>query len=109
FTNTHTVNYDLLTATGQPDNYSLSLHDALPIWAGACCATNATISSYTFGYSTWKERSSSSHFMVFRPRRWELEDRSFQVLYPKVDRKSTRLNSSHVSNSYAVFCLNKIK
>src|SRR5699024_11813025 len=25
------------------------------------------------------------------------------------DRKSTRLNSSHVSNSYAVFCLNKTK
>src|SRR5699024_12594903 len=24
------------------------------------------------------------------------------------DRKSTRLNCSHVSNSYAVFCLNKI-
>src|SRR5699024_11271720 len=26
-------------------------------------------------------------------------------LEPKKDRKSTRLNSSHVSNSYAVFCL----
>src|SRR5699024_12513670 len=26
---------------------------------------------------------------------------------PKLDRKSTRLNSSHVSNSYAVFCLKK--
>src|SRR5699024_12796460 len=26
----------------------------------------------------------------------------------KVDRKSTRLNSSHVSSSYAVFCLKKI-
>src|SRR5699024_2486097 len=26
-----------------------------------------------------------------------------------VDRKSTRLNSSHVSNSYAVFCLKKKK
>src|SRR6266496_5325799 len=25
------------------------------------------------------------------------------------DRKSTRLNSSHVENSYAVFCLNKNK
>src|SRR5207249_9093771 len=25
----------------------------------------------------------------------------------RVDRKSTRLNSSHVSNSYAVFCLKK--
>src|SRR5690606_1793637 len=27
----------------------------------------------------------------------------------RVDRKSTRLNSSHVKISYAVFCLNKIK
>src|SRR5439155_13885503 len=26
---------------------------------------------------------------------------------PRVDRKSTRLNSSHVANSYAVFCLKK--
>src|SRR5690606_26851749 len=26
---------------------------------------------------------------------------------PKTDRKSTRLNSSHVKTSYAVFCLNK--
>src|SRR5699024_6972094 len=29
------------------------------------------------------------------------------VGYPGVDRKSTRLNSSHVSISYAVFCLKK--
>src|SRR5699024_12593475 len=29
------------------------------------------------------------------------------VADPPVDRKSTRLNSSHVSISYAVFCLNK--
>src|SRR5699024_12550166 len=28
--------------------------------------------------------------------------------YPSTDRKSTRLNSSHVSISYAVFCLKKI-
>src|SRR5690625_6072638 len=27
--------------------------------------------------------------------------------YPTVDRKSTRLNSSHVAISYAVFCLKK--
>ena len=26
---------------------------------------------------------------------------------PKLDRKSTRLNSSHITNSYAVFCLKK--
>src|SRR5690625_6123039 len=29
------------------------------------------------------------------------------VLAPKEDRKSTRLNSSHVAISYAVFCLKK--
>src|SRR5690242_21463731 len=29
--------------------------------------------------------------------------------HPKVDRKSTRLNSSHMSISYAVFCLKKKK
>src|SRR5690625_5536318 len=30
-----------------------------------------------------------------------------RVLIPFVDRKSTRLNSSHVAISYAVFCFNK--
>src|SRR5690606_39899892 len=29
--------------------------------------------------------------------------------YPRLDRKSTRLNSSHVKISYAVFCLKKKK
>src|SRR5690625_6617993 len=29
------------------------------------------------------------------------------VLNDSIDRKSTRLNSSHVATSYAVFCLNK--
>src|SRR5699024_11347061 len=31
------------------------------------------------------------------------------ALLPYVDRKSTRLNSSHVSISYAVFCLKEIE
>src|SRR5437870_10384588 len=30
-------------------------------------------------------------------------------LTPRIDRKSTRLNSSHVAISYAVFCLKKKK
>src|SRR5690625_1946780 len=34
-----------------------------------------------------------------------IESQSGQVLFK--DRKSTRLNSSHVANSYAVFCLKK--
>src|SRR5437868_12705800 len=32
---------------------------------------------------------------------------SSEPTYPAKDRKSTRLNSSHVSISYAVFCLKK--
>src|SRR5699024_11992721 len=37
----------------------------------------------------------------------KLEDRHWKTI--KTDRKSTRLNSSHVSISYAVFCLKKKK
>src|SRR5207249_8609711 len=37
----------------------------------------------------------------------ELVDRLAQVQVAGEDRKSTRLNSSHVSISYAVFCLKK--
>src|SRR5690625_4136623 len=35
------------------------------------------------------------------------EVRRCAYLYPALDRKSTRLNSSHVAISYAVFCLKK--
>src|SRR5690606_41460665 len=36
-------------------------------------------------------------------------DRAGETLLPEGDRKSTRLNSSHVKISYAVFCLKKKK
>src|SRR5690349_22435850 len=35
--------------------------------------------------------------------------RSFDKVFKQLDRKSTRLNSSHVEISYAVFCLKKKK
>src|SRR6266513_5515171 len=57
--------------------YTLSLHDALPIWS-------------TERRSRWRTYCTASASPATRP-----------------DRKSTRLNSSHVSNSYAVFCLKK--
>src|SRR5690554_7959243 len=37
------------------------------------------------------------------------EQNAFNVTGEKADRKSTRLNSSHVRISYAVFCLKKKK
>src|SRR5699024_11881840 len=36
-----------------------------------------------------------------------LTGEAYSAQYKKVDRKSTRLNSSHVSISYAVFCWKK--
>src|SRR5256885_1426493 len=42
----------------------------------------------------------------FRPRD---TDRAHRELVPRRDRKSTRLNSSHLVISYAVFCLKKKK
>src|SRR4051812_49881921 len=53
---------------------------------------------------------------LFRSERWrllvEIENQRVRLLRPadsKRDRKSTRLNSSHMSISYAVFCLKKKK
>src|SRR5699024_11915226 len=62
--------------------YTLSLHDALPI-------------------SRWLYQLDPQHqaaaYAIAR------------YLFHNKDRKSTRLNSSHVSISYAVFCLKKKK
>src|SRR6266576_1215686 len=61
--------------------YTLSLHDALPISrAGRGVASASTIRS--------------AHLMA-----------STNIFCSSGDRKSTRLNSSHVEISYAVFCL----
>src|SRR5437660_9502699 len=40
-------------------------------------------------------------------RRWEIHLRLLRPCHLREDRKSTRLNSSHVAISYAVFCLKK--
>src|SRR5690349_23936992 len=72
--------------------YTLSLHDALPIYT----ASRAKASSCSFRCAT-AERL-----------RWRRRHEPFIVrAMERRDRKSTRLNSSHVENSYAVFCLKK--
>src|SRR5438067_12288466 len=76
--------------TATTEIYTLSLHDALPI------SRKATIAC---AVSTLK-----LHCLDFAP----LHHRR-PVSLRGADRKSTRLNSSHVSISYAVFCLKKKK
>src|SRR5204863_9667336 len=77
--------------------YTLSLHDALPI-----CPHRAR------GYppGSPRERKGHGHCRGRARGRQGADDpgdRDLSVL----DRKSTRLNSSHVEISYAVFCLKK--
>src|SRR2546430_9621166 len=87
--------------TATTEIYTLSLHDALPISArqiatspAAACADSAARAQRSrssevttgSGYEENGDMRNSLHF---------------------VDRKSTRLNSSHSQISYAVFCLKK--
>src|SRR2546422_5019869 len=76
--------------TATTEIYTLSLHDALPICgispAAVDCIIVATMTPDRLCPSTAADRMSSV-----------------------VDRKSTRLNSSHGYISYAVFCLKKKK
>src|SRR5689334_23925736 len=67
-----------------------------------------------FGFANAKDNHSLSHSLSFHPearyspkRAPERNQKKYSV--GAQDRKSTRLNSSHSSISYAVFCLKKKK
>src|SRR5699024_11989740 len=91
-----------------PATYTLSLHDALPIYynqhrekykeLGEKILYTGTIDSF-YDYCYGK--------LEYRSLRFETEILDEEK--SSGDRKSTRLNSSHVSISYAVFCVKKKK
>src|SRR5690606_41678527 len=85
------------TNTPTPLTYALSLHDALPISAMSVHASWVASSLGTGVVWKWSNTHSDSH-----------GPRSAACARSR-DRKSTRLNSSHVKISYAVFCLKKKK
>src|SRR5439155_8609913 len=92
--------------------YTLSLHDALPILDVGEGARVAIAESDLEDYPGLWLRGTSGNGLaaVFPPYplKEKLErDRDLKVV--ERDRKSTRLNSSHVAISYAVFCLKKKK
>src|SRR5690606_41855373 len=98
-----------LRAPAPCEPYPLSLHDALPILGGG--AGHRTGQAVELGGEALDVRR-VGHYALDRA----LEHVG-QVAFPVVheglgageDRKSTRLNSSHVKISYAVFCLKKKK
>src|SRR3989442_11713552 len=76
--------------TATTEIYTLSLHDALPIY---CC-------------QPYPDEDDPDVLNAVK------REQTFEVVLLKrieQDRKSTRLNSSHVRISYAVFCLKKKK
>src|SRR5690606_41148040 len=101
-------------ATARAAAYPLSLHDALPILVAGNIITNASTATPTSsnwfvssarplhgfeGSGLTGQVATTDAIQVLRL------DQDVRTL--TTDRKSTRLNSSHVKISYAVFCLKK--
>src|SRR3712207_8593970 len=92
--------------TATTEIYTLSLHDALPIWMCVTWKGNAWTASLRKATALAVVSSS------FTARCTKREARSMATCryrLRRTDRKSTRLNSSHANISYAVFCLKKKK
>src|SRR3712207_9325895 len=80
--------------TATTEIYTLARHDALPIFVDV---------------AELDERGAQSPagVLLLLASLIELMDVDEVLFYEKLDRKSTRLNSSHANISYAVFCLKK--
>src|SRR2546422_5119166 len=83
--------------TATTEIYTLSLHDALPIW----CPPRASSRRSRKCAPDARDHSIADQI--------PLELQRSQPVRERGDRKSTRLNSSHGYISYAVFCLKKKK
>src|SRR5699024_11460220 len=97
------VSLFLLQSTPPTLLSTLSLHDALPIFATIRSSENPSTTAIRHPCPALYGTGPAVHVTCGRVTR---------VTPPraptcKEDRKSTRLNSSHVSISYAVFCLKK--
>src|SRR5690606_41424702 len=102
------------TATGTTASDTLSLHDALPIydrWVGRTARRVLDGTGHTDPDADELAHVAPGLFEELlrgarRPaEHLERPGRDRCLGPPCRDRKSTRLNSSHVKNSYAVFCL----
>src|SRR5690606_40384622 len=93
------------TASPTPDSSTRSLHAALPISILSCtCLSRARMPASI--YSRRTSLSATPGERRFRKATGAGCGDDFSE-HPRRDRKSTRLNSSHVKISYAVFCLKK--
>src|SRR2546430_9017458 len=100
----HIVFFFFFNDTATTEIYTLSLHDALPIYPGLLAAG---LLAPALAVGVWA---------LLPPPLTSVRSRvslglrvGMLLLIVSADRKSTRLNSSHSQISYAVFCLKKKK
>src|SRR3712207_9027651 len=82
--------------------YTLSLHEALPIFDDCQWADGLTARLL----AGWRERAGDGCQMLVVAA-YRSEEVGPEHALRALDRKSTRLNSSHANISHAVFCLKK--
>src|SRR5258707_15776540 len=85
--------------TATTEIYTLSLHDALPISPARALHQLAFLDGS-------QHRPEILPYHGLPPLPAHRRSRTVRIL-ERLDRKSTRLNSSHANISYAVFCLKK--
>src|SRR2546430_10273126 len=95
--------------TATTEIYTLSLHDALPIYAAAVSYVQLRVGADRAVYGVGMDSNivTATLLAVVSAVNRAIA-REWLALPIAVDRKSTRLNSSHSQISYALFCL-KIK
>src|SRR5207245_11185835 len=91
-----------------PEPYPLSLHDALPI-SFPSGDEDAAAAQRRRGRDVREPISHKPGAGEVDPQRRGRVPEQLRPRLAALDRKSTRLNSSHGSISYAVFCLKKKK
>src|SRR5207253_4846254 len=91
--------------------YTLSLHDALPICTHEYIATGSHENKFGIALSdavTVYEHAAQMRSIDIVGVQMHIGSQITETKpFIDADRKSTRLNSSHVATSYAVFCLKK--
>src|SRR2546427_8348887 len=98
--------------TATTEIYTLSLHDALPISLAAhpSVVSSAVSAPRVAWRSTIRRKAVKPEIESLDRKSTRLNSSHSQISYAvSLDRKSTRLNSSHSQISYAVFCLKKKK
>src|SRR5690606_41589119 len=102
----------LLPAPATTEIYTLSLHDALPIWdlrRDPPCPRHQRVAGQFEAQFGQQRREAEPVACATRRPLGQSGVGAAREQHGGLDRKSTRLNSSHVKISYAVFCLKKKK